>query len=142
MKRSTLGGLIAALIAALLVAAALWVWSSDLFGSGGDDAISFKGTVLTVTLSENPTTGYVWSYEIDGHPIAFLDDTYRSDPNPRGYDGVGGTHIFRFEGTDEGFSAIHFMLARSWEDGEVNQEFTLRIETGPGGAIISATTTD
>jgi len=126
-------GLILGLV---LAAVALWVFS--LASSRADNPISYRGDTLKITLDENPTTGFVWSFAIEGDSVQALDDEYFSDLNPRGYDGVGGRHVFRFKGISGGIATIQFFLSREWEDNPPFQELTIEVEIGDNGRILSA----
>jgi inhibitor of cysteine peptidase len=129
------GIILCLLILAILAVGALWLWRNSV---RTDETIKFKKDVLTVTLRENPTTGYVWSYTIQGSGIETLDDAYKPDANNKNYTGVGGTHIFRFTGVSEGTSRIEMVESRPWEEGAVSGGLVIEVETDSDGIILSA----
>lgn len=75
--------------------------------------------VKVITLAENPTTGYTWSYAIADETVAVVEgDEYTPAKVEDGMVGAGGTHAYRVSGLKEGETTITFTYARSWESGE------------------------
>jgi predicted secreted protein len=75
-------------------------------------------TIFSVSLYENPSTGYSWSQSVsDGAtgPVTFLDTDYVQDPAAAGQVGVGGTRYFRYLVTSGGSTTITFVYRRPWE---------------------------
>ena len=87
-------------------------------GSGrSDDMITYNKTktVVTVSLDENPSTGYGWQYAVSKDGVLVLtDDSYHSDA-PAGIAGAGGIRSFSFSGLKEGSALITFTYLRPWE---------------------------
>ncbi|MDQ1295448.1 MAG: inhibitor of cysteine peptidase [Actinomycetota bacterium] len=78
------------------------------------------GTVFSVSLSENPSTGYGWSQSLPAAgsgPLTLLDSDYVQDPAPSGMVGVGGTRYFRYRVTAPGTTDVTFAYRRPWETG-------------------------
>ena len=89
------------------------VWEAQ---QTNDSRVTYKEKVLTVVLEENPTTPYAWTFTIEGEGLEFLDDKYISDPNFQMREGVGGTHIFYFEGVSEGTAIVHMIHEEQFGD--------------------------
>lgn len=86
--------------------------------------------ILTVSLEENATTGYVWGFTItDNTILEYKNDELKSDN--KGVTGSGGIHEFVFAGKAEGKTTILFLNKRDWEKDEA-----------PAGKIIIEVTTD
>ena len=83
-----------------------------------DSRVTYKEKVLTIILKENPTTPYAWTFTIEGESLKALDDKYISDPRGQMKSGVGGTHIFHFEGVSEGTAIIHMVHEEQFGDPE------------------------
>ncbi|MDD3212908.1 MAG: protease inhibitor I42 family protein [Eubacteriales bacterium] len=82
-------------------------------------ALAEEAQSASITLQENPTTGYTWSYVIsDEAIIAVTDDGYIADANPEGLVGAGGTHRFTITGIAEGQATVTLTLAQPWDGGE------------------------
>lgn len=104
-----------------------WIMSVVIFvcsllgihiGSGNsDELISYNKTktIVTVSLDENPSTGYGWQYTVSKDGIIILtDDSYHSDA-PGGIVGAGGIRAFSFSGLKDGLTLITFTYLRPWE---------------------------
>ena len=86
-------------------------------GKPSTDTIAYnkKNTVVTVSLEENPTTGYAWQYAIaDEAVVQNCGDTYASDA-PAGVVGAGGVRALSFLGLKEGTTTVTFTYLRAWE---------------------------
>lgn len=53
---------------------------------------------MIVELAENPTTGFQWEITMLDVGVKVLRDEYIADPNPEGFAGGGGKHIYEFAG--------------------------------------------
>ncbi|WP_459202295.1 beta-propeller domain-containing protein [Methanococcus sp. CF] len=74
------------------------------------------GETLTITLDENPTTGYTWNYSIsDDDKIELSFDEYIQDEVEDGIVGAGGVHEWTFNATESGEVELKFDYYRSWE---------------------------
>lgn len=72
------------------------------------------GDRFQLKLNSNPTTGYQW-YVLPGWNDGIVDligDEYKSDPNPMGMVGVGGTSVFTFRAEEAGKTDIKLAYAR------------------------------
>ena len=77
------------------------------------------GSIFSVSLKSNPTTGYTWAtYDQDLEKsgllnvLKYLDQEYKQNPNPRGLLGVGGVSKLRFEVIGEGKGPLHLFYAQ------------------------------
>ncbi len=77
-------------------------------------------TVITLSESENPSTGFIWEYSVDPEDILVLyRNYYESDEEDSDYPmtGVGGTHYWAFEFLEEGEAVITMAERRGSEIG-------------------------
>lgn len=87
------------------------------------------GSVFTVALEENPTTGYQWIMSIDGESVVLLSDQYVMDEAAPGMVGVGGTHFFYYKAESAGTSVINGVYKQAWmETSPEDETFTLTVE--------------
>lgn len=71
---------------------------------------------VTVSLAENPTTGFLWRYAFSNDGILHeVANEYKVDDISGTLDGAGGTHVWTFEGAAEGEVTVNFVYARPWE---------------------------
>lgn len=85
------------------------------------------GEVFEITLPENPTTGFRWSFEVSGEPFcSLLDDHF--DASPQNLPGQGGYHYWHFKAVQVGSGNITLAYRRSWERTETSaRRFTLHV---------------
>lgn len=83
----------------------------------------------TVELEANPTTGYEWTWFLEGNDI--LTETacdYIPEDTGGLRDGAGGICVFRFAPKAEGEAVLHFRYARPWEeDAEPAQTWSVTV---------------
>lgn len=73
----------------------------------------------TLTLLENPTTGYTWTFvSSDEAIVTVTDNGYVSDPNPDQADGTGGVHSWVITAKAAGDANVVFTLGQAWDGGE------------------------
>jgi inhibitor of cysteine peptidase len=86
------------------------------------------GDLITVSLDENPTTGFRWVVDQSDEDIVALSSSeYAAAPGSKV--GRGGRRVVTFEVRKAGVSTIQLKLWRAWEgDSSVAQRFgvTLR----------------
>jgi predicted secreted protein len=93
------------LAAGLIVSAVLFAHASR---DGSPNAV--------IELEGNITTGYSWTYTIEGEGIVReVSNEYRQNGNARGALGSGGVFAFEFEGLSPGETLLRFVYARPWE---------------------------
>lgn len=119
----------AAVIATMVIGlfAALWLAAEGLGGGGnpqvtlgdGDNGRSFtvaRGTVLSIQLEGNPTTGYSWESSVGSRAV--LNPTNDGDFKPSSSAlGAGGTYTFQYQALARGRTDVTLVYRRSWETG-------------------------
>lgn len=74
------------------------------------------GSLGTVTLKGNPTTGYSWHYVVaDSTILCTSSQTYVADSSASGLVGTGGTYNWEFRALKAGKTSITFKYYRDWE---------------------------
>lgn len=88
------------------------------------------GDVITIRLSENPSTGYAWTFELsDG--IERRTDTYVAGEQSPAVVGAPGTRELTLDVTEAGTQSVKGAYLRSWEGPDSAAErFSLTIEAG------------
>jgi len=78
---------------------------------------------LTLTLDENPTTGYSWAFTMAPEGILALDtDAFVNAPTSENVVGAGGTHTWTFKVVAGGCVRLTFQYYRPWEAPETAVE--------------------
>ena len=98
--------------------------------------VEFEGTELTVTLGANKSTGYEWSFEIDGDCIhQSIHKVFTIKP----VDGqsTGLSHI-GFEGLSEGSAVITLTTPNGWDGTGSGDTYTVDVTVNADGTIASA----
>ena len=86
------------------------------------------GDRVTVSLPENPTTGYRWQLRSSGEPVLEVqDDSFQTAAGPPG---AGGVRRWRFRAGQEGTADLEIDYQRSWEK-RAAQTFRLRVRVKP-----------
>jgi inhibitor of cysteine peptidase len=80
----------------------------------GETIALHKGQQILLSLPENPTTGYRWTFAADGVEVA--DEGYAAD-SQRSVGG-GGARTVRLVATRTGDAVVKATLQRSWEGPE------------------------
>lgn len=94
-----------------------------------------KNGLLEITLEENPTTGYTWSYTLaPGGILAIESDEYIAP----GTDLVGapGRHVWRFAPAADGEVTLTFVSAQAWAGGNKGESRVLRYSVQDGAATL------
>jgi inhibitor of cysteine peptidase len=90
------------------------------------------GTVIQLSLAENPTTGYQWNLSVTPG-LSMVGDRYVPDDPTGKLVGSGGTHVWSLETTGEGRQVVTGIYQRSWEASSGNPpDFTLTLEVSGG----------
>ncbi len=72
-------------------------------------------TDLVISLEENPTTGYTWSYSIEPPSLLeVIDDDYMT--KNKCVCGSSGIHTWKFNALKDGKVSITFIKKRNWEE--------------------------
>lgn len=98
-------------------------------------ALDLKSTdgTLVAELTGIPSTGYLWSYEIDNSSLIELEKTEtKEDETDSGMTGTSHTDVYTFKAKGDGTAVINFHYSRNWEEtGEdLHYEVEIKIEKG------------
>jgi inhibitor of cysteine peptidase len=96
--------------------------------SGGSATLAI-GQALEISLEGNHTTGYAWAVKKSGEPVLSQqgEPEYVEGDTTGTVVGSGGTYTFTFEGAETGTATLELAYARSWEDTEPLDTFTLEV---------------
>jgi len=96
-------------------------------------------TSLTLTLDENPTTGYSWAYTMAPEGILALDhDAFVSSQTSANVVGAGGQHTWTFKVLAKGCVRLTFQYYRPWEAPETAAETRVyAVNVGEDGLLES-----
>ncbi len=81
----------------------------------GSTVDAARGSILSVVLDENPTTGYVWNASLT-KGLFLVNDTYEVKPHPEGMVGVGGKHSWLIRADESGLQEFFAVYGRPWEN--------------------------
>lgn len=86
-------------------------------GKDAKDLVNYglDNKTVSVSVSENASTGYKWTYKIDNEKVAKLSGDEYIYSAPEGMVGAPGTRTFTFKGVSEGKTNIVLSYERSWE---------------------------
>ncbi len=86
------------------------------------------GQDVRIALTENPTTGYKWTYEVEGGEVILVSDNYNL-PQDAAIGGEG-TRAFLFKISSKGLLQINFKLCRAWEKNTTGiKNFSVNLNT-------------
>lgn len=87
-------------------------------GTNKNQMISYNltKTEATVSIQENPSTGYKWKCEIMNETVAIVSNDKFVDNSPADVVGAPGTRMITFKGLKEGTTKIILSYDREWED--------------------------
>lgn len=94
---------------------------------------------LTLTLEENPSTGYSWGYSLSAEGILALDsNAYVAGQTAENVVGAGGHHTWTFKVLEQGCVRLTFQYYRPWEAPETAVETRIyAVNVGEGGLVES-----
>ncbi len=100
-----------------------------------------ENRTVTVSLAENPTTGFLWSYAFskDG-VLREVKNEYKADERAGNLEGAGGTHVWTFEGVAEGDVTLSFVYAQPWDTETAPAQvvsYTYRVDAAGQAALLS-----
>jgi inhibitor of cysteine peptidase len=104
---------------------------------------SLAGNHGTVELEGNPTTGYVWEYEI-ANPDIIKEVSNEYIPDDKGDGeveavGAGGVFVFTFKGVAQGETLVTFKYHRSWEEDTQPEETVTYVAVVDSNNVITLT---
>jgi len=93
----------------------------------GKTVAARPGDTITITLAENPTTGYRWAIEHqDQNVVHIVDDKYTSGGTSPG---AGGTRTFTLQADHPGTAPFSVKLWREWVgDSSVSERFEVVVK--------------
>ncbi|SHJ92972.1 stalk domain-containing protein [Tepidibacter formicigenes] len=93
-----------------------------IWNENNQTVILNKSNENEIKLKENPTTGYIWNYDIENKDIVeVVFDTFKSyskENEEANICGMGGEHVWKLKGLKEGTTIIKFNLYRDFEGKE------------------------
>ncbi len=85
------------------------------------------GSIITLRLAENPTTGYSWNLTTSAG-LQVVNDTYQPSDTTGKMVGSGGTHVWDIKAVQTGTQTISAMYMRPWEPMTGNETaFTMTV---------------
>jgi inhibitor of cysteine peptidase len=94
------------------------------------DATVDVGSIITVTLCSNPTTGFQWGEQAQISDTQVLKQTSHKmlGPSDTGLVGAPGNQVWTFQALKAGASTVSFSYSRPWAGGEKDvQTFKLNV---------------
>ena len=87
-----------------------------------------NGETFNLKLYDNPSTGYSWQLNVS-KGLCILSDNYTQYPEPPGYVGDGGTHLWIIKAVTQGSQQVKGIYKQSWmETTGTEENFTLHVE--------------
>lgn len=139
------------LLLSILVLVVMLMTSCETAGNGTDGKDAKQGTdsfaaketepaerilaenEFTVTLAENPTTGFSWQYEIqDKSAVKLVDDLYVPSNTDTRIVGAGGMHSFTFACLKDCETSVLMTYKRPWKGGETAEKRLITIKYKKG----------
>lgn len=94
--------------------------------------VDYSQGQLAVLLDSNPSTGYGWTYELDGDVLKASQGTYEVRDTTTDLVGKGGIEIFPFDAKGTGNATLTFTYARSWESTDSDKTLVLDVAVEDG----------
>lgn len=93
--------------------------------SAGKEIDLAVGERFTISLPENPTTGYVWHFVRNGEPVcSLLHDSF----SPISHQiGSSGMHEWQFQAASAGRTTLEMRLTRHWDPNTSSRSFLLPV---------------
>ncbi len=118
----------------------------DIGGGSGETGemitCNDEKTIVTVSLDENPSTGYGWEYALSADGIVTLTaDEYHPDETEPGVAGAGGVRSLSFAGVREGTVELTLSYQRAWE-GDPIRTVVIRITVSADLHVTAALVSD
>lgn len=96
----------------------------------------FEKNRLVIDIKETLSTGFSWSYAIEGKTVKTISDS-RNTPHTKDHQsGTLGRRILEFKGLTEGTSNILFTYRRPWENKLNQPNIIINVVTDIEGYII------
>ena len=108
----------------------------------GQHKLSYTEKTLTVELTENVSIGYEWNYSLEKNNLVFVSDEYKVDEKNREATGADSTHIYHFEGVEQGETTLGFQCFYRENLDEAYDELLIVVEIGSDGSVMRASFED
>lgn len=76
------------------------------------------GSAVTISLAENPTTGYAWNVT-SSRGLSYVNDTYNAPETE--LVGAGGVHVWEYIASEAGSAEFSAVYKRPWENETGNE---------------------
>ncbi len=117
-----------ALLLAFILLGCAGVSANNNYGKDDRDIIAHAGKTFTITLEENPSTGYAWTVDISDKTVVSLEnEEYRQEPGSEDIAGAGGLKVLTFKGLKKGTAAITLVYERGFEEGSATDTLIYNI---------------
>ena len=83
------------------------------FNEANNNETVTAGSEITISLEENPTTGYEWNVT-SSTGLEYVNDTYIAPET--GLVGAGGVHVWEYIAAEEGAGEFSAIYKRPWEE--------------------------
>jgi inhibitor of cysteine peptidase len=126
LRRERSLGVVAVLVVGML--AATWLAAESFGGAPATSSVTLgegdngqtvavtPGSVITIRLPGNPTTGYGWEASIGNGAVLTALGSPVFEPSSSAL-GAGGTYTFRYKAIAAGRAGLTIVYRRSWETG-------------------------
>src|SRR5439155_22373642 len=86
------------------------------------------GDRVTVSLPENPTTGYRWQVDVDDAVLRLVDDRFEAPTEARG---ASGRRVLVFDTARPGTTTLRLENRRRWGTDPPAEAFAVDLDVGP-----------
>lgn len=83
------------------------------------------GDEWSVSLDENPTTGFLWTLKTNNGDLAEINEFYSASENQDNLLGMGGKRVWKIKAVKTGMLELHFTYARPWEKDKIQNRIDL-----------------
>ena len=89
------------------------------------------GERFTVSLPENPSTGYTWAIDETDRQLLALEGTAYAEPDEGGFVGARGRRIFTFSAQQAGEVVLRLKYWRFWDgDASTTERYAVTLKIG------------
>lgn len=105
-------------------------------------AVAEDASVQTIAFGSTPTTGYEWSFELDGSAVTVTDAGFAMAEENADLPGAGGEQSFEIKGVAKGEANITFTYGQSWEPHPDDPQVVVHALVGEDHTLTLNTLTD
>lgn len=99
----------------------------EIKGDGYEYSIDYEDRELDIEFPANPTTGYSWSYKIDGDALRLTKEEYDEYDIPFNAAGKGGKKEYEFTAVKPGEVTLEFTYLRDFEADSDRTVFVVKV---------------